>query len=138
MTVTACRAGVHRSRLLSDERPKGQKKPNDFLTQVEDQLLVAGPNTPEERIIINLLRCTGMRAGEAVSLSWKDLGAPTEAIGTKGDLLNDIRAHTTLPPDGTIPAIFTRGGGLLASRLSRRGVCTSRLVGRTREPSHYT
>ncbi len=55
------------------DRPAGKRKRNDFLSFEEDEALVAAASTPEERIIIYLLRYTGMRAKEASSVKWCDV-----------------------------------------------------------------
>jgi integrase len=55
------------------EPPRVFQRRNDWLTPDEDRSLLDAPRTETERIIIWLLRWTGVRCGEAVSLRRADL-----------------------------------------------------------------
>jgi integrase/recombinase XerD len=48
--------------------PRVEQRRNDWLRPVEDAALMNCPATPTERIIVAMLRWTGMRVGEATSL----------------------------------------------------------------------
>jgi integrase/recombinase XerD len=86
---------LERFDLLRDERgtpipnpmrqvvtPRVEQRRNDWLRPVEDAALMNCPATPTERIIVALLRWTGMRVGEATSLlnGDVDLTAGCESI----------------------------------------------------------
>src|SRR6478609_7581993 len=77
---------LERFDLLRDERgtpipnpmrqvvtPRVEQRRNDWLRPVEDAALTNCPATPTERIIVALLRWTGMRVGEATSLLTGDV-----------------------------------------------------------------
>ena len=50
-----------------------EQRPNDFLRPLEDQALLACRCSPVERIVIVLLRWTGLRVGEACALTLADI-----------------------------------------------------------------
>jgi site-specific recombinase XerD len=50
------------------DTPKVRQRPNDFLSEIESTDLLAAAVTPQERITTKLLRWTGVRNDEAVSL----------------------------------------------------------------------
>ena len=90
-------------RKLADERPKGEKKHNDFLSVAEDGLVLDGVGTPEERIIVSLLRFTGMRAEEAYSVTWDDLDIAGDALCPYGRLF--VSKSKTAAGIRTIPIL---------------------------------
>jgi integrase len=53
--------------------PAVDQRPNDRLRPHEDVALLAAPSTPEERLIVWLLRWTGLRVGEATQLTRADI-----------------------------------------------------------------
>jgi len=53
--------------------PKSAHRANDWLRAREEQQLLAATITPEERIVITLLRWSGLRCGEAVQLLVRDI-----------------------------------------------------------------
>jgi integrase len=55
------------------ERPRQQHRANDWLSADEDAALFAAPINAQERVLLSLLRFTGMRIGEAVALTWRDV-----------------------------------------------------------------
>lgn len=55
------------------DSPKVRQRPNDFLSDAESARLLAAAVSPQERVITKLLRWTGIRNGEAVSLLIRDL-----------------------------------------------------------------
>jgi integrase len=57
------------------EPPRIQTPSNDWLRPTEDAALVACPGSLQERFLIGLLRHTGLRIGEATTLTLADLDA---------------------------------------------------------------
>lgn len=55
------------------KRPRSKKKANDWLEPDEDAAFLGAAITPEERIVIDLLRWTGLRVGEACTLTWRNV-----------------------------------------------------------------
>ena len=55
------------------ERVKAAKRRNDWLTADEDEALLRSCRSPQQRICVYLLRFTGMRVGEAVTLRNRDI-----------------------------------------------------------------
>jgi integrase/recombinase XerD len=53
--------------------PKIKRKPNDWLREEEDQALLRAEMNRQERIVIFLLRWSGLRVSEACSLLWEDV-----------------------------------------------------------------
>jgi integrase len=53
--------------------PRAEQKRNDWLQPAEDAALLDCPTTPTERIVVRLLRWTGMRVSEAHALRVKDV-----------------------------------------------------------------
>ncbi len=53
--------------------PASEQRPNDFLRPVEDAALLRAHLRPQERILIWLLRWTGLRVAEACALRLQDL-----------------------------------------------------------------
>jgi site-specific recombinase XerD len=62
------------------DRPVIPRRAPDWLTADEDGALLAAVMTPLERIVIPLLRWTGMRGAEAEGLRWRDLRAEGREI----------------------------------------------------------
>jgi integrase/recombinase XerD len=62
-----------RNPMLAIDSPKVRQRPNDFLSEIESTDLLAAVVTPQERMITKLLRWTGIRNGEAISLLRHDL-----------------------------------------------------------------
>ena len=62
-----------RNPLRHVERPQVEQKPNDWLREDEDERLLAVDCTKQERIIVWLLRWTGLRVSEATSVRIRDL-----------------------------------------------------------------
>ena len=111
--------------------PRVPQRSNDWLSHDEQLRLLAAATSPDERIIISLLRWTGVRVGEAVSLRltdvnwWSDQGAvrvrrsKTDAglrtIPIIPDLLPELRRwHAHLTERGSDgwdrPLLSTRHG----------------------------
>jgi site-specific recombinase XerD len=55
------------------ETPRVEQQANDWLRPTEDRALLSAPIPEHERFIILLLRCTGLRVSEAVSLAASDV-----------------------------------------------------------------
>jgi integrase len=55
------------------ERPRSRRRPNDWLTPDEDTAIRDAPIDARERIVVALLRWTGVRVGEACALRWSDV-----------------------------------------------------------------
>jgi integrase/recombinase XerD len=53
--------------------PKIKRKPNDWLREEEDHAMLAAEMNRQERIVIFLLRWSGVRVSEACSLVWEDV-----------------------------------------------------------------
>ncbi len=62
--------------------PSAEQRPNDFLRPIEDAALLSAPLPPQERIVVWLLRWTGLRVSEACGLRLQDvdLGAGRENV----------------------------------------------------------
>jgi site-specific recombinase XerD len=60
--------------------PKIRRKPNDWLREEEDQALLRAEMNRQERIVIFLLRWSGLRVSEACSLLWDDVDFTTGRI----------------------------------------------------------
>jgi integrase len=79
--------------------PKNQTPTNDWLRPSEDAALLACPGTLQERFLVALLRYSGLRIGEAASLTLSDLDLSQNA----GSLT--VRASKTAAGRRTIPII---------------------------------
>jgi integrase len=55
------------------DAPRVEQRTNDWLRSAEDQALMSAPIPAHERFIVDLLRWTGLRVGEAVSLMASDV-----------------------------------------------------------------
>jgi integrase len=55
------------------DAPRVKQRTNDWLRSAEDQALMSAPIPSHERFIVDLLRWTGLRVGEAVSLMTSDV-----------------------------------------------------------------
>jgi integrase len=55
------------------ERPRSRRKPNDWLSQEESEALLSAAINAQERAVVDVLRWTGLRAGEACALTWRDV-----------------------------------------------------------------
>jgi len=53
--------------------PASEQRPNDFLRPIEDAALMAADLPPQERILVWLLRWTGLRVSEGCALRLQDL-----------------------------------------------------------------
>jgi integrase/recombinase XerC len=62
------------------EKPKVRRRPNDWLRDDEDRALLDAPMTDQERIVIWLLRWTGLRIGEACALRCCDVDLEREEL----------------------------------------------------------
>jgi integrase/recombinase XerD len=62
------------------DSPKAPRKANDWLMPAEDQALLRAAVTPQERVLIYLLRFSGLRIGEAVALRNRDVDTQTNTI----------------------------------------------------------
>lgn len=62
-----------RNPMISVEAPRVEQRPHDWLRPEEDRAFLACECTLQERTIVWLLRWTGMRVGEAVSVRIRDL-----------------------------------------------------------------
>jgi integrase/recombinase XerC len=62
------------------EKPKLRRRPNDWLRDDEDRAVLDAPLTEQERIVIWLLRWTGLRIGEACALRIEDVDFDREEI----------------------------------------------------------
>ncbi|HTD79568.1 MAG TPA: tyrosine-type recombinase/integrase [Chloroflexota bacterium] len=62
------------------DRPPIVRPAPDWLTADEDAALLAAVLTPLERVLVPLLRWTGMRGSEAEGLRWRDLRADAGEI----------------------------------------------------------
>jgi integrase/recombinase XerD len=62
------------------EKPKIRQRTNDWLRDDEDRALLEAPITEQERIVISLLRWTGLRVSEACALRVCDVDLAREEI----------------------------------------------------------
>jgi site-specific recombinase XerD len=62
-----------RSPMDGIKAPKIKRRPNDWLREEEDQALLRAEMNRSERIVIFVLRWSGLRVSEACSLLWKDV-----------------------------------------------------------------
>jgi len=79
--------------------PIVEQRPNDRLKAPEDYALLSGAKRPEERIIIWLLRWTGLRIGEAVKLKIGDVDL------TAGQECINVRRSKTSAGQRVIPIV---------------------------------
>jgi site-specific recombinase XerD len=78
------------------ERPKSRRKANDYLSEQESADLLAACSTPQECVLIDLLRWSGLRIAEACSLTWDAYdGEWLRVRASKTD--SGIRAIPVLP-----------------------------------------
>jgi site-specific recombinase XerD len=62
------------------DAPRVERKANDWLNVKEDEALLRAARTPQERILIYLLRFSGLRIGEAAGLLNEDVDTAAESI----------------------------------------------------------
>jgi integrase/recombinase XerD len=62
------------------DAPRVERKSNDWLNSKEDDALLRAARTPQERILVYLLRFSGLRIGEATSLLNEDVDTVAESI----------------------------------------------------------
>jgi len=62
-----------RNPMIAIDPPKLRQRPNDFLNGDEAAALLAAAVSPQERIVTMLLRWTGLRNGEAITLLANDI-----------------------------------------------------------------
>jgi integrase/recombinase XerD len=79
------------------ETPRIERKPIDWLTAEEDDALLASSGTPNENILVSLLRYTGLRVDEARSLTIGDVNL------TFGEESVRVRKSKTAAGKRTIP-----------------------------------
>jgi integrase/recombinase XerD len=60
--------------------PQEERKANDWLNSKEDEALLRAARTPQERIVVYLVRFSGLRIGEAASLLNEDVDTVAESI----------------------------------------------------------
>ena len=65
---------------ISKHKPKVERRVNGWLREDEDVRLMAGQMALQEKVIIFLLRFTGLRVSEAVGLRIRDLNLMTDKI----------------------------------------------------------
>jgi integrase len=87
------------------ELPRRRQKPIDYLTPEEDEALLAAEGTPQEEIIVWLLRSTGIRVGEARQLLQRDFDFTS---GTEGDARAATLQHPLSPLSGSTRSRLTR------------------------------
>jgi integrase/recombinase XerD len=64
---------LHANPMRTIDAPRVEQRPNDWLRPVEDRALHSAPIPEHERFIVMLLRWTGLRVSEAVSLTVSDV-----------------------------------------------------------------
>ena len=121
------------------EAPRVEQRANDWLRPVEDRALHAAPIPDHERFIVLLLRWTGLRVSEAVSLTTSDVelgfGGETifvresktlagrRAIPVLPALLPHLRIHVhALQPGGDTPILVTRNSTAMKASYVWRAV----------------
>lgn len=71
--LVGCDGKPVRDPLRRIEAPKVARRANDWLRADEDERLLTAAETAQERMVVNLLRWTGLRSAEAVSLRVADV-----------------------------------------------------------------
>jgi integrase len=101
------------------ERPRSRKRAGDWLDSSEDAAVLAAPINPQERVVIALLRWTGLRIGEVCSLTW------SEVDFNRGELR--VRASKTDSGIRTVPMLPELDRELRSWHryIDRRGLLTS-------------
>jgi integrase/recombinase XerD len=80
------------------ERPRSRRRPNDWLTPEEDEAILDAPIDARERVVIALLRWTGVRIGEACALRWSDIDTARGFVHVrKSKTDSGVRDVTLLP-----------------------------------------
>jgi site-specific recombinase XerD len=79
--------------------PRVERKANDWLSPKEDDQLLSAVRTPHERIVIYLLRFTGLRIGEATSLLNDDVDLAAETITIRSSKTPSGRRVIPVLPD---------------------------------------
>jgi site-specific recombinase XerD len=109
------------------EAPRVEQRANDWLRPPEDRALLDAPLPEHERFIVLLLRWTGLRVSEAVSLTWTDvdLSFDSEKIAVRHSktpagrrsvpilppLLPDLRTRAAMKENWSeMPVLMTRQG----------------------------
>ncbi len=97
--------------------PRVERRRNDWLRPAEDAALMNCPATPTERIVVALLRWTGMRVGEATSLLNGDIDL---TLGCEALLVRRSKTEAGLRQIPLVPALQVEVKGWL-----NRGADTS-------------
>jgi integrase len=110
------------------DAPRVDRRANDWLRSAEDRALLSAPIPDHERFIVMLLRWSGLRVGEAVSLTWSDIDLTPDAetivvrqsktpagrrsIPILPPLLSELRTRDSIggSRDGGSPLLITRYG----------------------------
>jgi integrase/recombinase XerD len=121
------------------ERPRSRRKPNDWLSREETEALLSAAINPQERAVVDVLRWTGLRAGEACALTWRDVDLERGEIRVRRSKTDSgVRTVPVLPeldaglrawrryqeqhghyrPDG--PVLATRGGTAMKQQFAWR------------------
>jgi len=97
--------------------PKAEATPNDFLSGAEDMALLSGAWTLPDRVVVSLLRHTGIRVGEAHGLKIKDvhLSGNNRILVTKSKTAAGLRT-VPLSPE-LVPILYA-----WFDHLTRRGL----------------
>lgn len=111
------------------DAPRVEQRTNDWLRPAEDRALMVAPVPDHERFVVDLLRWTGLRVGEAVSLTISDIDlspraetivvresktpAGRRAIPVLPALLPRLSARMralarAVPTAGDVPVLITR------------------------------
>jgi integrase len=88
------------------ERPRSRCKPNDWLSREETEALLSAAINPQERAVVDVLRWTGLRAGEACALTWRDVDLERAELR--------VRRSKTDSGVGTVPVLPELDAGLRA------------------------
>jgi integrase len=94
---------ISRNPMRQIDSPKPPQRANDWLSPAEDEALLQACETPHERVVLWLLRFSGLRIGEARGLRNRDidLGAGTITVRTSKTtagrrvipILTELRPH---------------------------------------------
>ena len=81
------------------ERPGWRRRPNDWLTAEEDAAILDAPIDACERVVVALLRWTGLRVGEACALRWSDVDTARGFLHVRESKTDSGVRDVTLLPD---------------------------------------
>jgi len=119
-----CRRGIIHTNPVDDlARPQRERKLPRVFTSEEADRLFAACQTSQERLIIALLRCCGLRRAELLAINLADVAADFSCVRVcgKGRRQRDIPLHASLRklleehvanlPDGDEPALIRNSAG---------------------------